>query len=72
VQRYLGEHGVSTALHYPIPLHLQAAFAERGEGPGSYPVTERAAQELLSLPMYPHLRREQVAEVGRCLKNALA
>jgi dTDP-4-amino-4,6-dideoxygalactose transaminase len=51
----LRARGVGTLIHYPIPLHLQPAFAEAGGRPGDFPVAERAAQEILSLPLYPGL-----------------
>ena len=47
--------GIPTAVHYPIPLHLQPAFAALGYGPGSFPVAERAAERVLSLPLHPFL-----------------
>lgn len=52
LQQHLAEHGVSTALHYPIPLHLQEAMQELGYQAGDFPITEHYAQEILSLPMY--------------------
>jgi dTDP-4-amino-4,6-dideoxygalactose transaminase len=71
VRDALARQGVSTGMHYPIPLHRQPAFAHFELGPGSFPETERAAAEILSLPMYPHLTRAQVAYVADCLKRAL-
>lgn len=55
-QRRLSEAGISTGLHYPVPLHLQRACARLGYCQGDLPVTERVADEILSLPMYPGLR----------------
>ena len=60
LQKYLKEKGIATGLHYPIPLHLQKAFSFYGYCKGDFPVTERAAGEILSLPMYPELTEEQV------------
>jgi dTDP-4-amino-4,6-dideoxygalactose transaminase len=71
VRAYLDAHGVATGLHYPIPLHLQPGFEELDLGPGLFPHTERAAEEILSLPMYPHLSREQVAYVAARLREAI-
>ena len=51
----LGSHGVSSGLHYPVPVHLQNCYRDWGYQPGSLPVTERAASTILSLPMYPGL-----------------
>jgi dTDP-4-amino-4,6-dideoxygalactose transaminase len=55
VQALLGERGVGTLIHYPIPPHLQNAYAELGFCEGSFPVAETMAREVLSLPMGPHV-----------------
>jgi dTDP-4-amino-4,6-dideoxygalactose transaminase len=55
---------ISTGIHYPIPVHLQPAHADLGYGPGSFPNAERAAGEVLSLPLYPELTDAQVGEVA--------
>ncbi len=52
LQKHLADRGVATALHYPVPLHAQEALADLGYQPGDFPITERFAQEILSLPMY--------------------
>ena len=67
----LDKHGVATGLDYPLPLHLQPGFAELDLGPGLCPHTERAAEQIVSLPMYPHLTREQVAYVAARLRQAV-
>jgi dTDP-4-amino-4,6-dideoxygalactose transaminase len=59
----LRERGVGTLVHYPIPLHVQPALAALGGGPGTLPVVERAAAEILSLPLYPELTDEQAQRV---------
>ena len=51
--------GIGTGIHYPIPLHLQKAYHALGYREGDFPVTERAAAEILSLPMYPELGRAE-------------
>ena len=61
---YLHAKGVQAGIHYPIPIHLQEVYRERGYGPGSFPVTEALAQRILSLPMYPELSDEQVRRVA--------
>ena len=71
VREELTRHGVGTGLHYPIPLHLQPAFAHFELGPGSFPESERAAAEGLSLPMYPHITRDQVAFVAARLREVV-
>jgi dTDP-4-amino-4,6-dideoxygalactose transaminase len=51
---------VGCGIHYPVPIHLQKAYAWLGHKEGSFPVAERRCRELLSLPMYPELTAEQV------------
>jgi dTDP-4-amino-4,6-dideoxygalactose transaminase len=70
--RALGERGVGTLIHYPIPLHLQPAFASLGYREGRFPVCEKAAREILSLPLYPELSEEQVRFVARSVREAAA
>ena len=60
LQQFLKERGIPTAVHYPIPLHLQKAFRELfGYREGDFPVAERLAQKVISLPMHPELTREE-------------
>jgi dTDP-4-amino-4,6-dideoxygalactose transaminase len=56
----LRERGIATGIHYPIPIHLQPAYADLGLGPGAFPRTEQSARRLLSLPMFPELTDEQI------------
>jgi len=72
VQAHMREQGIATALHYPIPLHLQAAYAHLDLPRGTFPVAEHLAERLLSLPMYPELTREQVEHVCNVLIDAVA
>jgi len=65
----MAAQGVNCAIHYPVPIHLQRAYGFLGIGLGSFPVAERCARELLSLPMYPELRAEEVALVAETLKK---
>lgn len=67
VLRELGERGIGCGIHYPVPVHLQAAYRQLGHQPGDFPVAERCASELLSLPMFPELTDEQVESVARTL-----
>jgi dTDP-4-amino-4,6-dideoxygalactose transaminase len=67
----LTEAGVGAGIHYPTPVHLTGAFVSLGAGPGSFPVAERASAEILSLPMYPHLRLEQQEYVAERLQDAV-
>jgi dTDP-4-amino-4,6-dideoxygalactose transaminase len=63
LRRALESQGIGTAIHYPVPCHLQLAYAPYGRGPGSLPVAERAAAEIISLPMYPELTDDEVDQV---------
>jgi dTDP-4-amino-4,6-dideoxygalactose transaminase len=66
---YLAEHGIQAGIHYPIPIHLQAAYHECGLGSGSYPISERIAGRLLSLPMYPELSDQQIERVAKTARE---
>jgi dTDP-4-amino-4,6-dideoxygalactose transaminase len=66
----LAAEGISTGIHYPIPCHLQPTFA--GDDVPSLAVAERAAQEILSLPMYPHLGDTEIAFVADAIDRTLA
>jgi len=68
----LKERGVETLIHYPIPLHLQPAFASLGGKKGDLPVVEKAAGEILSLPLYPEMTDEQARAVARAVREAAA
>ena len=70
LQRALQKFGVQTGVHYPVPVHLQRAWSELGHRRGDFPVSERAAAEVLSLPMYPELAQEDVDRVTRVLAQA--
>lgn len=63
LQAHLTECGIASAIHYPIPLHLQRAYAHVGKGEGSYPVAEKTAKEIISLPMYPELKEEAIQAI---------
>lgn len=70
LQRRLGEAGVGTLIHYPIPPHRQAAYADAGFAPEAFPIASRMADEVLSLPMGPHLPMEDVARVIAAVRAA--
>jgi dTDP-4-amino-4,6-dideoxygalactose transaminase len=76
LQQVLGEAGIGTGIHYPIPLHLQKAYQSLGYPKGSFPVTERLASEIVSLPMFPQLSTQQqdyvVSEVRKFLGAKVA
>jgi dTDP-4-amino-4,6-dideoxygalactose transaminase len=63
--------GIGAGIHYPTPIHLTAAFADLGYGQGSFPVAERIAGNLLSLPLYAEITAEQQERVVSVLKSAL-
>jgi len=63
LQKFLTDAGVGTGIHYPIPIHLQVAYASRGWKRGDFPNTEAAANEILSLPMFAGLTLEQQNQV---------
>lgn len=63
VQAILTKEGIGTGIHYPIPLHLQKAYAGQSYGPGDFPVCEKAAERILSLPMFPGLSEEAQSQI---------
>ncbi len=67
----LKERGIQCAIHYPVPVHLQGAYQDMRVPAGSLPVTERCAQEFLSLPMYPELSPQQVVQVVGALRKSI-
>lgn len=67
LKEYLKEKGIHTLIHYPVPVHLQPAYENLGYVLGSLPLTEKVADEVLSLPMYPELTEEQVKFVCKCI-----
>jgi dTDP-4-amino-4,6-dideoxygalactose transaminase len=71
IRRELEARGVQTGLHYPIPLHLQKAYAQLGYGGGDFPVSERVGRECLSLPMFAELTEEQQDLVVAALREVV-
>jgi dTDP-4-amino-4,6-dideoxygalactose transaminase len=63
--------GVGAGIHYPIPLHRQPAYAHLGHSAGAFPEAERAAEEVLSLPLYPEITDAQIAAVAAALRASL-
>ncbi len=66
---HLKERGVSCGIHYPIPLHLQPAYAYMGHGQGDFPAAEKATKGILSIPIYPEMTREQSQYVIESIKQ---
>ncbi len=71
VMTSLQAKGIGALIHYPISLHLQEAYAELGYKRGSFPIAEKVADEILSLPMFPHMNKEQIETVVGALKESL-
>jgi dTDP-4-amino-4,6-dideoxygalactose transaminase len=69
LRKYLGERGIGTQIHYPVPIHLQQSAEFLGYRKGDLPVTERLASEVLSLPMYPELTDEQLDRVTTSVRD---
>jgi len=69
LQKRLGEAGVQTGIHYPVPIHLQPAYASLGHGPGDFPEAERQAARVLSLPMFPELTEKQIMHVAETIRE---
>jgi dTDP-4-amino-4,6-dideoxygalactose transaminase len=72
LQAHLAEAGIGSGIHYPIPLHLQKAYENLNYKKGDFPVTERVAAEIVSLPMFPQLKQDQLHEVAKCVKDFAA
>jgi dTDP-4-amino-4,6-dideoxygalactose transaminase len=72
LQRTLQTHGVQTGIHYPIPVHLQPAHLDLGYRRGDFPESEAAADEVLSLPLYPELTDTQIETVAAAVRETAA
>ena len=72
LQSALQADGIQTGIHYPVPAHLQPAYADLGYGRGAFPRSEAAAEQVLSLPLYPELSPHAVAQVAGAIKKAIA
>jgi dTDP-4-amino-4,6-dideoxygalactose transaminase len=71
LHKVLTERKIGSSVYYPVPLHLQPLYAPLGHKVGDFPHAERAAQEVLSLPMYPELRTEQISRVTETISDFL-
>jgi dTDP-4-amino-4,6-dideoxygalactose transaminase len=67
LMKALGEQGIQTGIHYPVPVHLQPAYADAAWSKGSFPHSENAADEVVSLPMYPEMTEEHLQAVSQAL-----
>jgi dTDP-4-amino-4,6-dideoxygalactose transaminase len=68
LKRFLETKGITTLIHYPIPVHLQKAYEDLGIPKGTLPITEKIADEILSLPIYPELKKEQIEKVAGSIR----
>jgi len=68
---HLQKQGIPTAVHYPIPIHLQEAYQYLGYRAGDYPVSEKTAAEIMSLPMHPFLSSEEMEQIVKAVKEAI-
>lgn len=66
---FLGNKGISTGIHYPVPIHLQKAYEDLGLDKGSFPVTEKCSEEMLSLPMFAELSEEEIKYIAESIKE---
>jgi dTDP-4-amino-4,6-dideoxygalactose transaminase len=71
LQKSLQEQEIHTGIHYPIPVHLQAAYADLGYQPGDFPHSEAASREVLSLPMYAELTTELQTQVAKAVISSI-
>ena len=69
MQEALKSAGIPTAIYYPLPLHLQGAFASLGYKPGDFPITEEMAGRIFSVPMHPYLDKDDQELICRHLKG---
>jgi dTDP-4-amino-4,6-dideoxygalactose transaminase len=72
LQAALQAEGIQTGIHYPVPAHLQPAYADLGYGRGAFPRSEAASEQVLSLPLYPELSPQAVIEVAGAVRKAVA
>jgi dTDP-4-amino-4,6-dideoxygalactose transaminase len=67
--KHLNDKGIAARIYYPVPMHLQPCYKDLGYSKGSFPVSEKAAESVLSLPVYPELSREQIEYVINAVKE---
>lgn len=67
----LKDNGISAIIHYPIPVHLQKAYAHLGYKIGDFPVAEKVSPEIVSLPMYPHIKETQIKFVAETIRKVM-
>ena len=72
LQQKLKENGISSVVYYPVPLHLQKALRFLGYHKGDFPVAEKAAREVLSLPMYPELEKAAIKKIAETIRSVIS
>jgi dTDP-4-amino-4,6-dideoxygalactose transaminase len=71
LQNTLSSYGISTSVYYPVPLHLQEVYKDMGYKKGDFPIAEQCSKEVLSLPIYPELTKEQIEEIVRKINGCV-
>jgi len=69
LQSYLKSKGINTGIHYPVPIHLQQAYDYLGYSKGDFPLSEKIAEQILSLPMFPELTEDQINYVINTIRK---
>ena len=69
LRAWLDQHGIDTGIHYPIPLHLQAAYEHLDLAEGTFPVAEAKAKRIISLPIYPELTEPQQDRIVAAIRG---
>ena len=71
LKNYLEKKGIATGIHYPVPIHLVPSFKSLGYKEGDFPESEKAAKEILSLPMFPELKDSEIVKVAQEINSFL-
>ena len=72
LQMQLMEKGIGTAIHFPIPIYLQKAYADLNIPQGTYPISEQTADQILSLPIYPELKNEEISCIVQSVNDVIS
>lgn len=72
LQIFLAKHNINTVIHYPTPIHLQKPYRQQGLHEGMFPITEKRARTILSLPMFPEIRKDEIAYVCQTINEFYA
>ena len=69
LQKFLMEHGIETAVHYPVPIHLQPAAKTLGYSKGDFPITENQSERILTLPIHQYLKEDTIIKISNCINK---